>query len=112
MTMLTTRQAAERLNVSSRTILVWIERGLLSAFHDLVFGGVQDFKQGFAGACRRAGIEDFHPHDLRHTCASWLVMSGVPLYEVRDILGHASITQTERYSHLAHENLAAAIGRL
>lgn len=80
--------------------------------HDLVFGGVQDFKKGFSGACKRAGIEDFHPHDMRHTCASWLVMSGVPLYEVRDILGHASITQTERYSHLAHENLATAIGRL
>lgn len=80
--------------------------------HPLLFGGVQDFKKGFAGACRRAGIEDFRPHDMRHTCASWLVMSGVPLYEVRDILGHASITQTERYSHLAHENLAAAIGRL
>lgn len=32
MTMLTTRQAAERLNVSSRTILVWIERGWLQAF--------------------------------------------------------------------------------
>lgn len=80
--------------------------------HALVFGGVQDFKKGFAGACRRAGIHDFRPHDLRHTCASWLVMAGTPLYEVRDILGHASITQTERYSHLAQENLAVAIGRL
>lgn len=80
--------------------------------HHLVFGGVKDFKGGFAGACRRACIRDFRPHDLRHTCASWLVMAGTPLYEVRDILGHASITQTERYSHLAQENLAVAIGRL
>lgn len=81
-----------------------------------VFPGKRDvigsLKKGFAGACRRAGIEDFTPHDLRHTCASWLVMAGVPLYEVRDILGHASIKSTERYAHLAPENLVGAISKL
>ena len=80
--------------------------------HPLVMGGVKNYRTAFATACRRAGIADFHPHDLRHTCASWLVMAGVPLYEVRDILGHASIQQTERYAHLAPENLANAIGKL
>ena len=73
---------------------------------------IRSLKKGFEGACRRAGIEDFTPHDLRHTCASWLVMAGVNLYEVRDILGHASIKSTERYAHLAPENLVGAIGKL
>ena len=73
---------------------------------------VTTIKTGFAGACRRAGLDDFTPHDLRHTCASWLVQKGVSLYEVRDILGHSSIKLTERYSHLAKENLAAAIAKL
>ena len=40
-------------------------------------------------------------HTLRHTFASWLAQSGkVTLYELRDLLRHSSITQTERYAHL------------
>ena len=44
---------------------------------------------------------DFHIDDLRHTFASWLVMEGVPLFEVSKLLRHASIQMTERYAHLA-----------
>lgn len=47
-------------------------------------------------------------HSLRHTCASWLVMKGVPLYTVKEILGHRSITMTERYSHLAPDAFEGA----
>ena len=68
--------------------------------------------RGFERACRVAGIEDFRVHDLRHTCAAWLVTSGVPLPEVRDLLGHSSVTMTERYAHLAQENIRAAVDRL
>jgi integrase len=75
-------------------------------------GHLDNLKNGFSGACKRAGVTNFRPHDLRHTCASWLVMAGVPLYEVRDILGHASIRTTERYAHLAPENLRAAVNAL
>ena len=67
---------------------------------------------GFAVACRRAGIKDFHFHDLRHTCAAWLVQAGVPLTQVRDVLGHASIVMTERYAHLAPENIRQAVACL
>lgn len=47
-------------------------------------------------------------HSLRHTCASWLVMKGVPLYTVKEILGHRSITMTERYSHLTPDAFEGA----
>jgi integrase len=46
-----------------------------------IFPGVQGkplvtIRKGFEAACRRAGIKDFKFHDLRHTCASWMVMGG------------------------------------
>lgn len=49
----------------------------------------------------RAKVADCTWHTLRHTYASQLVMRGVPLRAVQDLLGHASIKQTERYAHLA-----------
>lgn len=51
-------------------------------------------------------------HDLRHTCASWLVQAGVPLNTVKELLGHSSIAITQRYAHLAPQHLADAIGKL
>ena len=57
-------------------------------------------------------IEDFRIHDLRHTAAAWLVTSGVPPIEVRDLLGHTTIQMTERYAHLAPDNLRFALSHL
>lgn len=60
-----------------------------------------------------AGLnKDFTVHSLRHTFASHLVMSGVPLYSVKELLGHSSIKVTEMYAHLAPDYLAAEVTRL
>lgn len=72
---------------------------------------IASVRRSFVTACERAGIEDFRIHDL-HCCAAWLVSAGVPLTEVRDLLGHSTVKMTERYAHLAPENVRAAVARL
>lgn len=69
-------------------------------------------KTSFASACEIAQIKDFTFHDLRHTCAAWLVSAGASLIEVRDLLGHSTIKMTECYSHLAPDNVRVAVSRL
>jgi len=56
-------------------------------------------------ATRKAGLQDFHFHDLRHTFATRLVQSGVDLYKVQRLLGHKSPTMTQRYAHHYPESL-------
>ncbi len=72
----------------------------------------QDVKRSFGSALRRAKIQDFHFHDLRHTFASHLVMAGVDLTSVSRLLGHKDIKMTLRYSHLAPAHLANAVNVL
>lgn len=72
----------------------------------------QDIKRSFHTAIKKAGIKDFHFHDLRHTFASHLVMRGVDLTTVSKLLGHKSLTMTLRYAHLAPNHLVKAVGVL
>ena len=54
---------------------------------------------------KRAGIENFRFHDLRHTWASWLIQSGVPLSVLQEMGGWESIEMVRRYAHLAPNHL-------
>lgn len=57
-------------------------------------------------SCARQGkIECFHFHDLRHTCATILLQSGIDLYKVQQLLGHKSPIMTQRYTHQYPESL-------
>ncbi|MGZ3536265.1 MAG: site-specific integrase, partial [Thermodesulfobacteriota bacterium] len=66
----------------------------------------------FQEALEKAGIKDFRFHDLRHCFASDLVQRRVDLYVVQKLLGHKSQAMTQRYSHLAPENLRNAVLKL
>lgn len=59
-----------------------------------------------------AGLPHARFHDLRHTCASWLINAGVDLFTVGAILGHTAPATTARYAHLAHGTLAKAMRKL
>ncbi len=59
-----------------------------------------------------AGLDDVRLHDCRHTFASHAVMSGLDLYTVGRLLGHADTASTERYAHLADGHVRAAAGRI
>ena len=63
-------------------------------------------------ALKRAALEGFHFHDLRHTLASRLVMKGVDLYRVQTLMGHKTPAMTLRYAHLSPQHLRAAVAAL
>ncbi|MCG2777439.1 MAG: tyrosine-type recombinase/integrase [Desulfobacterales bacterium] len=66
----------------------------------------------FLTAVRRAGIKDFQFRDLRHTCASHMVMRGRNLKEVQELLGHTDMKMTLRYSHLSKEHMKESVNSL
>ncbi len=63
----------------------------------------RSFRMAFTHAVRQAGMTDFTFHDLRHTFASRLVMSGVNLLTVQALLGHKDISMTLQYTHLSSD---------
>lgn len=73
--------------------------------------GERTLRKQWTEARQSTGI-DCRWHDLRHTCASWLVQAGVPLHTVAELLGHSSTALTKRYAHLAPQHLAEAVRRL
>jgi integrase len=63
----------------------------------------------FKRATKRAGIDNFRFHDLRHDFASNLVQGGIDINTVKDLLGHKDLRMTVRYCHLTPENLSDAV---
>jgi integrase len=66
-------------------------------------------RQEFDEAVERAGLQNFHFDDLRHTFATRLVQAGVNLYVVKELMGHESIKTTERYAHHYPESLRPSV---
>jgi site-specific recombinase XerD len=61
---------------------------------------------------RKAKLDNFTFHCIRHTFASRLVMAGVDLRTVQELMGHKTISMTVRYGHLAPQHQLAAVQRL
>jgi integrase len=66
-------------------------------------------KHAWQTARDAADLPGLRIHDLRHSAASFMVNSGVDLFAVGKVLGHANVASTARYSHLANDTLLAAV---
>lgn len=75
---------------------------------DLVFD-CTNWRKRYEAAKLAANIDDFRWHDLRHTFATWLGQSGAPLEVIRELLGHSSISVTEKYRHVVAAEARAAL---
>lgn len=76
-------------------------------------GYITDIQKQFKRALKKAGIEDFHFHDLRHTFATRLLHNGVNVYEIMLLLGHSDLKTTLRYLGLRDErDLSSAVKTL
>lgn len=106
------------LNVEAHHVLsVWRELHREAAPDAYVFGrsggkAMTRIDNAWDTVTALAKLENFRFHDCRHHFASKLVMAGVPLNTVRDLLGHASIDMTMKYSHIAPDTLAHAVEKL
>jgi len=58
---------------------------------------------------KRAKLEDFRFHDLRHSAASYLAMNGASLNEIAEVLGHKTLAMVKRYAHLSEVHTAKVV---
>ncbi len=85
---------------------------------DLLFPGnihkdkAIDLRKPFENAVERAGIVNFHWHDLRHCTASYLVMNGASLAEIAEVLGHKTLAMVKRYAHLSDSHVANVVASM
>ena len=61
---------------------------------------------------KESKIEDFKFHDLRHSAASYLAMSGASLAEIAEVLGHKTLQMVKRYSHLSEQHTAGVVEKM
>ncbi|MEG8018754.1 tyrosine-type recombinase/integrase [Sphingomonas sp. LR55] len=66
-------------------------------------------KHGWQTARDTASLPGLRVHDLRHSAASFMVNSGVDLFAVGKVLGHANVASSSRYAHLSQDTLIAAV---
>jgi integrase len=58
-----------------------------------------DSRNTWKSVTKKAGVEDFRFHDLRHTAATRMAEAGVDIRMIAELLGHSTIQMTMRYAH-------------
>ena len=70
------------------------------------------FEPYWQKALEKAEIKDFRFHDLRHSAASYLAMSGATLAEIAEVLGHKTLQMVKRYAHLSEAHTSQVVARM
>jgi integrase len=70
------------------------------------------FDTAWYKALQEAKIRDFRFHDLRHTAASYLAMSGASVPELAAVLGHRTLQMVKRYAHLSDQHTGEVVERM
>jgi integrase len=70
------------------------------------------FDKVWYAALKEAKIKDFRFHDLRHTAASYLAMSGATTAEIAAVLGHRTLQMVKRYAHLSDQHVGTVVERM
>jgi integrase len=68
-----------------------------------------EIRKSWNTALKKAEIEDFRFHDLRHSTASYLAMNGATLSEIAEVLGHKTLQMVKRYAHLSEAHTASVV---
>ena len=86
-----------------------IDSKLLFPSKDKAIQKPMDLRSPWETAVKKAGLDDFHFHDLRHTAASYFAMNGASLAEIAEILGHKTLQMVKRYAHLSEGHTAKVV---
>jgi len=103
---------------AKRAVMEWLRRGRPQLVRPATDGALllgqrgrrvdqRQVRAAIHELCQAAGIDDIAPHGLRHTAATHLLTGGSDLRSVQEVLGHASLTTTQRYTHVSAERLRA-----
>jgi len=71
-----------------------------------------DIRTAWENALKKAEIEDFRFHDLRHSAASYLAMNGASLAEIAAVLGHKTLQMVKRYAHLSEAHTHDVVAKM
>jgi len=73
---------------------------------------VTNFQFYWNQAVKKAKIQDFRFHDLRHSAASYLAMNGASLAEIAEVLGHKTLQMVKRYAHLSEAHTSKVVASM